>query len=91
MGSTRDTYIRKLLFLRTRLRQPQNRRNAVRRSRRVTRNGSAVTDRIQNSSKMILNRQQLLCFSLSFFPNTVSLFLSLSLSIFLILFYFTGI
>lgn len=50
MGPAGDAYLRKLFLVRARLRQPQDRRYAVRRGRRVTRNGSAVTHRLPNSS-----------------------------------------
>lgn len=68
MGSTGDAYLRKLLLVRTRLRQPQDRRYAIRRGRRVARNGFAVTDRIQNSGKTLLNRSVVRsrCFSFVF-------------------------
>lgn len=73
MGSTGDAYLRKLLLVRTRLRQPQNRRHAIRRGRSVARNGFAVTDRIQNSSKMLLNRSAV---CLRYFSFVFSSFLS---------------
>lgn len=50
MGKTGDADLRELLFVRTSFRQPQNRRYAVRRGRRIARNGSTVTNRIPNSS-----------------------------------------
>lgn len=71
MGSTGDAHLRKLLLVRTRLRQPQNRRYAIRRGRRVARNGFAVTDRIQNSSKTLLNRSAV---CLRYFPLVFSFY-----------------
>lgn len=69
MGSTGDAYLRKLLLVRTRLCQPQDRRYAIRRGRRVARNGFAVTDRIQNSGKVLLTvRRSVSVVSLSFSP-----------------------
>jgi len=50
MGPSGNAYLRELLLVRARLRQPQDRRHTVRRGRRVARNGSAVTYRIPDSS-----------------------------------------
>lgn len=58
MGKTGDAYLRELLLVRTRLRQPQDRRYPVRRGRCPSRNGSAVAHRIQNSSKRKNKKQK---------------------------------
>lgn len=54
MGQAGDAYFRELLLVRARLRQPQDRRYAVRRGRRFARNGSVVAYRIQDTGKTLL-------------------------------------
>lgn len=54
MGPTGDAYFRELLLLRARVRQPQDRRHAVRRGRGSARDGPAVAHGIQDTGKTLL-------------------------------------